>query len=170
MEDGVYTVRRGDTVSLIAARYGLTEQRLLGIDGIQDRHRIYPGQELRLPGVGDEGASLAVIDGNLRPTPPTEVQFADEAVEVEVQNAGDDDEAVVITPVPEIPETDDPETNGTRDADASPEQLALVNELLPPAASTAGQPGNGGPGHHRRRRGCGAGPGTGRHRKQRAAN
>jgi membrane-bound lytic murein transglycosylase D len=134
MEDGVYTVRRGDTVSLIAARYGLTEQRLLGINGIQDRHRIYPGQELRLPGVGDEGASLAVIDGNLRPTPPTEVQFADEAVEVEVQNAGDDDEAVVITPVPEIPETDDPETNGTRDADVSPEQLALVNELLPPAA------------------------------------
>ncbi|MFN3165171.1 MAG: LysM peptidoglycan-binding domain-containing protein, partial [Pseudohongiellaceae bacterium] len=134
MEDGVYTVRRGDTVSLIAARYGLTEQRLLGINGIQDRHRIYPGQELRLPGIGDEGASLAVIDGNLRPTPPTEVQFADEAVEVEVQNAGDDNEAVVITPVPEVPETDDPETSGARDADASPEQLALVDELLPPAA------------------------------------
>jgi len=135
MEDGVYTVRRGDTVSLIAARYGITEQRLLGINGIQDRHRIYPGQELRLPGVGDEGASLAVIDGNLRPTPPTEVQFADQAVEVEVQDSGGDNEAVVITPVPEIPETDDPETNGIRaDGDASPEQLALVDELLPPAA------------------------------------
>ena len=135
MEDGVYTVRRGDTVSLIAARYGITEQRLLGINGIQDRHRIYPGQELRLPGIGDEGASLAVIDGNMRPTPPTEMQFADEAVEVEVQNSGEDNEAVVITPVPEIPENDDPENSGTRsNAESNPEQLALVNELLPPAA------------------------------------
>ena len=32
-EDGIYTVRRGDTVSLIAARYGVTEQSLLGNNG-----------------------------------------------------------------------------------------------------------------------------------------
>lgn len=133
MEDGVYTVRRGDTVSLIAARYGITEDRLLGINGIQDRHRIYPGQELRLPGIGDEGASLAVIDGNLRPTPPTEVQFADEAVQVEVEETAGGDETVVITPVPDVAAAEDPETAGERGSEA-PEQLALVNELLPPAA------------------------------------
>lgn len=128
LEDGVYTVRRGDTVSLIAARYNIPEQRLLGINGIQDRHRIYPGQELRLPGVGDEGASLAVIDGNLRPSPPTEVQFSDEVVQTEVT----DDETVVVTPVPEIPQGSGPEVVST--AQGSAEQLALVDEMLPPAA------------------------------------
>lgn len=49
-EDGEYIVRRGDTVSLIAARYGVTESELLTVNGIQDRNRIYPGQQIRLPG------------------------------------------------------------------------------------------------------------------------
>ena len=131
LEDGVYTVRRGDTVSLIAARYNISEQRLLGINGIQDRHRIYPGQELRLPGVGDEGVSLSVIDGNLRPSPPTEVQFSDDVVETEIS----DDETVVVTPVPEVSQEAGPEVASTaQGSTAAPEQLALVEEMLPPAA------------------------------------
>lgn len=131
LEDGVYTVRRGDTVSLIAARYNIPEQQLLGINGIQDRHRIYPGQELRLPGVGDEGASLAVIDGNMRPTPPTEIQYSDDLVETRVT----EDETVVVTPVPEIQVGDGPEvSDGQAAQQATPEQLALVDDLLPPAA------------------------------------
>jgi membrane-bound lytic murein transglycosylase D len=131
LRDGVYTVRRGDTVSLIAARYNISEQQLLGINGIQDRHRIYPGQELRLPGVGDEGASLAVIDGNLRPTPPTEVQFSEEVVETAVV----DEDTIVVTPVPEVATGTGPEvaSASTPEQDV-PDQLALVDELLPPAA------------------------------------
>lgn len=135
LEDGVYTVRRGDTVSLIAARYNIPEQQLLGINGIQDRHRIYPGQELRLPGVGDEGASLAVIDGNLRPTPPTEMQFSEEVVEAPLETEVSEAETVVITPVPEIPEGQGPESaTAQSDVEAMPDQLALVEDLLPPAA------------------------------------
>lgn len=131
LEDGVYTVRRGDTVSLIAARYNISEQRLLGINGIQDRHRIYPGQELRLPGVGEEGVSLSVIDGNLRPSPPTEVQFSDDVVETEIT----DDETVIVTPVPEVSQGAGPEVASTAQGSATtPDQLALVEEMLPPAA------------------------------------
>ncbi len=76
--DGSYTVRRGDTVSLIAARYGLTEQALLGVNGIQDPHRIYPGQQLRLPGFGDDNVQIAAIEASSVPTPPVQIQFADE--------------------------------------------------------------------------------------------
>lgn len=76
--DGVYTVRRGDTVSLIAARYGVTERALLGANGIQDPHRIYPGQQLSLPGFESDPLQIAAIDANQSPTPPTQVQFADE--------------------------------------------------------------------------------------------
>ena len=77
-EDGSYTVRRGDTVSLIAARYGITEQALLGVNGIQDPHRIYPGQQLTMPGQGDAGIQLARIDVTNTPTPTVRTQLAEE--------------------------------------------------------------------------------------------
>lgn len=77
-EDGSYTVRRGDTVSLIAARYGVTEQALLGVNGIQDPHRIYPGQQLTMPGQGDAGIQLAGIDATNTPAPTSETQLAEE--------------------------------------------------------------------------------------------
>ncbi len=49
--DGIYTVARGDTVSMIARRFSVGETALLRLNGIEDAHRIYPGQELRLPGL-----------------------------------------------------------------------------------------------------------------------
>ena len=75
-KDGSYTVRRGDTVSLIAARYGVTERALLGVNGIQDPHRIYPGQQLTMPGQGDAGIQLAGADATITPVP---AQLAEEA-------------------------------------------------------------------------------------------
>lgn len=77
--DGTYAVRRGDTVSLIAARFRTTEQALLSLNGITDRNRIYPGQQLRLPGFDSGAVQVAAIDTTLAPTPPTEMQFSDEA-------------------------------------------------------------------------------------------
>ncbi|MFT4863600.1 MAG: membrane-bound lytic murein transglycosylase D [Pseudohongiellaceae bacterium] len=76
--DGRYTVRRGDTVSLIAAQFRTTEAQLLATNGISDRNRIYPGQELRLPGYEGSGVQIAAINTNSTPVPPTEMQFPDE--------------------------------------------------------------------------------------------
>jgi membrane-bound lytic murein transglycosylase D len=73
-DEGAYTVRRGDTVSLIAARYGVTEQALLGINGLQDPHKIYPGQKLTMPGYVGDSAQVAVIETTPAPTPPAQVQ------------------------------------------------------------------------------------------------
>lgn len=117
-QDGVYTVRRGDTVSLIAARHGVQEQELLSLNGIEDRNRIYPGQLLRMPGYENENNQLAVIDANLRPTPPTQVQFSD---------------GVVVGGVPaEEPEPEKPSPTPTPGETQT--ELALVEDLLPPAA------------------------------------
>lgn len=110
-EEGIYTVRRGDTVSLIAARYGVTEQALLAINGIQDAHRIYPGQEITLPGYERNDRQLAAIDTQAAPVPPTVVQFT-EAEEAPQQ----EQPAPVAEPV------------------SQPEQVALNLEPLPPAA------------------------------------
>jgi len=44
----VYTVKRGDTLSEIAQRYGTTYQRLAQINGISNPNLIYPGQKIRI--------------------------------------------------------------------------------------------------------------------------
>jgi membrane-bound lytic murein transglycosylase D len=51
--DGLYTVRRGDSLTLIALRLGVDEWELARANGIRNRHRIEVGQLLRLPGPPD---------------------------------------------------------------------------------------------------------------------
>lgn len=46
----VYTVVSGDTLSGIAAKYGTTYQRLAEYNGIADPSKIYPGQQIKIPG------------------------------------------------------------------------------------------------------------------------
>jgi membrane-bound lytic murein transglycosylase D len=43
-----YVVRRGDTLSKIAARYGLSEEKLMELNNIRNRNFIYEGQVLAL--------------------------------------------------------------------------------------------------------------------------
>ena len=47
--DKSYTVRRGDTLSAIAAAHGTDYQTLANINGIPNPNLIFPGQVLRLP-------------------------------------------------------------------------------------------------------------------------
>lgn len=49
-----YTVRAGDSLSRIAARYGISYQRLASYNNIQNSNRIYPGQVIRIPLEGTE--------------------------------------------------------------------------------------------------------------------
>ncbi len=103
-EDGEYTVLRGDTVSLIAARYGVTEAELLTVNGIQDRNRIYPGQQIRLPGFGPAGEQLAAIEASVEPRPSTQIQFADEVIEANSEEAAPIVAAVETEQEPEVSE------------------------------------------------------------------
>ena len=44
----LYTIRRGDTLSGIAAYYGCTVQKIVNLNGITNPNRIYPGQIIRI--------------------------------------------------------------------------------------------------------------------------
>ena len=44
-----YTVKSGDTLSGIAAKYGTTYQKLASYNGIADPNKIYPGQKITIP-------------------------------------------------------------------------------------------------------------------------
>lgn len=43
-----YTVRTGDTLSGIAAKYGTTYQKIAQMNGIANPNKIYAGQKIRV--------------------------------------------------------------------------------------------------------------------------
>lgn len=53
---GTYRVVSGDTLSGIAAKYGVSWQALQQMNGLPDPNRIYPGQTLKVPGGGSSPA------------------------------------------------------------------------------------------------------------------
>ena len=52
--DTIYIVKKGDTLSGIASKYGTTYQALAEYNGIANPNLIYPGQEIRIPNGGGE--------------------------------------------------------------------------------------------------------------------
>jgi membrane-bound lytic murein transglycosylase D len=49
---GTYTVKSGDSLSVIAERVGVSEQRLMALNGLENKNRIYVGQVLVLRPLG----------------------------------------------------------------------------------------------------------------------
>lgn len=60
---GYYVVRRGDTLSAIAARFGTTTQTLVRANGLASANFIYVGQRLVIPGGGTANSSAAITTG-----------------------------------------------------------------------------------------------------------
>jgi membrane-bound lytic murein transglycosylase D len=60
--DGVYRVRRGDTVSLIASRFGITESTLVLWNGLRNRNRISVGQRLRVASIATLAKPTATVE------------------------------------------------------------------------------------------------------------
>ena len=60
---GVYVIQRGDTLWLIAQRYGITVSVLMSANSLTDPNRIYFGQVLNIPGSGDGAGKLLPVTG-----------------------------------------------------------------------------------------------------------
>ncbi|MGH0038098.1 MAG: LysM peptidoglycan-binding domain-containing protein [Myxococcota bacterium] len=67
---GLYTVRRGDTITRIASRFGLDESELIRSNRLRNRNRIYVGQRLRV------GAAPEVAAAAVDPHPETRVALS----------------------------------------------------------------------------------------------
>jgi len=57
--DRYHRVRRGESLSTIASRYGASVRELMALNNLRSANFIRAGQRLRLPVAGDEGRSLA---------------------------------------------------------------------------------------------------------------
>jgi len=60
--DGVYRVRRGDSISSIARRFGVSESDLAAHNQLRNRHRIVVGDRLLIPGAGPVSEPVVVAD------------------------------------------------------------------------------------------------------------
>lgn len=70
-QDDFYRVHAGDTVSSIAKRFGISEQKLIEANGIRNRNQIRVGQVLQLPGRAS-AASTAIVQSE---TPPSSGRY-----------------------------------------------------------------------------------------------
>jgi membrane-bound lytic murein transglycosylase D len=88
--DGLYTVQSGDTLSLIAGRFAIDAQQLVRLNQLNNKHRIYLGQVLRLtesavasaePAASATSEPTAEVEtgaGSQIMSEPTEVTIAEE--------------------------------------------------------------------------------------------
>ncbi len=59
--DTVYTVKRGDTLSGIAKRYGTTYQKLASYNNIANPNKIYVGQKIKIPKSNEDVFTTYVV-------------------------------------------------------------------------------------------------------------
>jgi len=67
-----HRVRRGDTLSRVAARYGTSVDQIMQLNHLRSAHRIFPGQQLQVPdrrGGGGAAASAPAREVRLRVQP-----------------------------------------------------------------------------------------------------
>ncbi len=115
-----YEVRRGDTLSRIATRFGLSERELVARNGLRNRHRIAAGQRLRVaPGTVEttpepaEATPKAPGQPPAAPTQPAPVVLAEARLEAPAPLLPDEPAVVVGADEGAIESSEEP---GSEDA------------------------------------------------------
>jgi len=147
LEDGLYTVRKGDSIHKISKRFGISQGQILALNDLNRVNRIYPGQVLRL--TASEDTSVENSDAD---TTEVDTAEADTANETAVENptlqgasteeeqvsadsqddASQDASTVVDSPIDESTTTAD-------NQDESPQDASTVNESqIADSGETAG--------------------------------
>lgn len=65
--DGRHRVKKGETLSQIATRYGLGFSQLAKLNGLKHPYRVHPGQVLKVP--GSSGEPAVVVAARVEPAP-----------------------------------------------------------------------------------------------------
>ncbi len=97
--EGVYVVRRGDSIERIASRLGVEPQSLIAANGIRDRNLIQLGQQLIIPTAPGAVVAVAAVAAPSSPVaePPVAVA-AESPAAVAAQPAASADVTAALTP------------------------------------------------------------------------
>jgi membrane-bound lytic murein transglycosylase D len=133
--DRIHRVRRGDTLTSIARRYGVTEAEITASNRLTSRHRIMVGQRLRLPGAPEPVTASAA--------PVVTAQAESVAVSpapVPAAEASPPPVAPVPAAEPVAPAPPQPPEQAPTQAAAAPEAGAPAPEPLAQPAPAPSQP------------------------------
>lgn len=126
-QDAVYTVRRGDTLSGIAARAGIRTATLVALNDIGNAHTIQPGQQLRLQ------REIATAEAQAAETqePP-----GDETVVAEADTGSTAEEATATDAAPADESTESAESGTGEAAGADDAETEATEPATGPADAT----------------------------------
>lgn len=93
----VHVVKRGDSLSAIAARNGVSERELMRINGLRNPNYIYEGQRLLLASGGDEVPAAVVAAAEPAPAAPDAPDTTSVPDTVAVRESKEDEAAVVAS-------------------------------------------------------------------------
>jgi membrane-bound lytic murein transglycosylase D len=142
--DRMHRVRRGDTLTSIARRYGVTEGEIMAANRLSSRNRIVVGQRLRLPGAPEPVIASA-------PAPVVTAQAESVAVSPPPSPAAEPSPPLAPAPVPAaepVAPAPPPEAQAPTQAASAPETVAPTPEAIAqpaPAPSPPAQPSDAAP-------------------------
>ncbi len=151
--EGVYVVRRGDSIERIATRLGIDPQTLIAANDIQNRNLIQVGQQLIVPTAGQAEATVAaVVDAPAPIEPPTAPSSADVTAAMIDDMPDSADLTAALAPAvadgdtapAETPEGDAPDVNALASeqdmlaADPSDYSVSATNTITVQALETLG--------------------------------
>lgn len=111
-DDGIYRVRRGDSISTIARRFDVSERDLVSLNGLRNRNMISVGQRLKIPGAvaATSTAAAPVIVASAKPAAAPAPVVATTAAKTDKPSP---------RPTAPTPAREAPDTNGTHVAQTS---------------------------------------------------
>ena len=130
-----YQVRKGDTVSKIARRFGVEEVEFLAANEIQNRNLLYPGQVLKIP------VDPAQPKAEPVPVASADVQLAkiDDPIDVPQDRTADLQTEDLATPAPQDEQSEavsdsapqDEESEAVGDSAQQDEESEVVSDSVP---------------------------------------
>jgi membrane-bound lytic murein transglycosylase D len=125
--DGLYTVRRGDSLHRIAKRYGVSQQQILALNDIRRANRIYPGQVIRVAPISDVAEQPAPDKITPAEKPVVAVKKDKDAIPATANTAADDTTvATVDNKIQDLIPKEKSATDATPDSAGEEQQLAMV--------------------------------------------
>jgi len=144
--DGIYHVQRGDTLSTIATRFGVSEGELVALNDLKSRHRISSGQALRLPSAEKPVAAARPPDAPSSPqaepapeaTSPPDAPPALRVVADEQPPSALDPEAIAAVTVRSVEEAPTATSSGAPFPDPSDYSVGRDDRITVQAEETLG--------------------------------
>jgi membrane-bound lytic murein transglycosylase D len=119
-----YKVRNGDTITKISQRFGLDEGTLLTLNDIQNKHRIYAGQILKVTAHSDKKAEIKPAPTELSKTLSNETRLA-------ALSKAIDDKQTIAKPLSSAVQENSSLNDPAAEEDTAPLGPTLPSELHP---------------------------------------